>query len=72
MKLPFLKNKKMPRVATEPQEDKLVNGSASDHLEDHCIGEMFDAFETKNVSKLRSALDALVMDMFDFDGEDHA
>lgn len=69
IKLPFLKNKRWPRVAPSPTEEKLVNGSASDHLQDHCMGELFEAAETKNVAKFRSAVEALVLDMFeDSDG----
>lgn len=65
MKLPFLKNRRLPRVAADPQEEKLVNGSASDHLQDHCMGELFEAASEKNVAKFRSALEALVLDMFE-------
>lgn len=64
MKLPFLKNSKWPRIAA-PREEKLINGSESDHLEDHCIGEMWSAIEAKDVKGLRSAMEALVLNMFD-------
>ncbi len=65
MKLPFLKNKRIPRIATAPMDEKLVQGSASDHLEDHCIGELFDACVNKDVKAFRSAVEALVMNCFE-------
>lgn len=70
VKLPFLKNKTWPRIA-KPIEEKMVNGSADDHLEFHCAGELMDAVETKDVSKFRSALEALVMNMFEHEESDN-
>jgi hypothetical protein len=70
--LPFLKNRKTPRIATEPQEEKLVNGSQDDHIEDQMSSELFDACQSKDASKFRSALEALVMNCFDFDGDENA
>ena len=49
-------------------DEKLVQGSASDHLEEHCIGELMDAVSSKNVKAFRSAFEALFMNCFD-DGE---
>jgi hypothetical protein len=63
--LPFLKQSKLPRIQSKPLEEKLVQGSASDHLEDHCIGELMDACPSKNVKAFRSALEALVLNCFD-------
>ena len=61
----------MPRIAQGPTEQRLINGDAEDHIDDHCMGEIFDAFETKNIAKLRSSLEALVMNMFDYDGDEN-
>ena len=71
MKLPFLKTRRLPRIATEPMEEKLVNASESDHVDDHCIGELFDACQNKDVERFKSAVEALVLNLFDFDGEDN-
>lgn len=65
--LPFLKESKRPRIQSKPTEEKLIQGSASDHLEDHCIGELMDAVESKNVKAFRSAFEALIMNCFDDD-----
>ena len=65
MKLPFLKNRRLPRIQTEPTEEKLINGSASDHIDDHCATELMDATETKDVPKFRAALEALVLNCFE-------
>lgn len=46
-------------------EEKLVNGSPSDHLDDQCIQELMDACEEKNHTKFRQSLEALVMNMFE-------
>ena len=69
MQLPFLK-KKLPRVQQKPTEEKLINASSDDHIDDHCMSELFDACESKNASQFRSALEALVMNMFDHNQED--
>ena len=50
-------------------EEKMVNGSPDDHLESHCAGELMDACETKDVKKFRAAIEALVMNMFDWEEE---
>ena len=46
-------------------EEKLVNGSSSDVLEQHCISELFDAVENKDHAAFRKALEALIMNMFE-------
>ena len=66
MKLPFLKNRKLPRIATEPMQEKLVQGSASDHMEDYLSGEVMDAVANKDIKAFRSAIEALLMGMFDW------
>lgn len=70
MMLPFLKNRKWPRLAPRPEE-KMVNPSASDILEDFCIGELMDAASTKNISAFRKSLEALVINCFEEDEVSH-
>ena len=65
MKLPFLKHR-FPRIAVDGPDDKLVQGSASDHLQDHVSGELFDAVKNKDIKAFRAAIEALLMDMFDW------
>lgn len=69
MKIPFLKNSKRPRIAQEPSPEKLIQGSESDHIEHHCMQELFDSAPNKDVKRFRSALEALVMNCFEW-GED--
>lgn len=67
--LPFLKNRRMPRIETNPREPMLVNASADDLIDDQSMSEMFDAIEKKDVRKFRQALEALVMNAFDHGDE---
>lgn len=69
MKLPFLKQRKTPRINANPTEEKLVQGSASDHLEEHCAGELMDAVEKKDVKAFRSAFETLIMNCFEEESE---
>ena len=68
MKLPHLKNRKFPRVAPKPMEEKLVQGSESDHMEDYCVGELFDACEQRDPKAFLAAVEALVLNCFDYEG----
>lgn len=68
--LPFLKKRRFPRMK-EPMSEKLVNGSGDDMLEDQMLDELMDAAHDKDPSKFRKALEALVMNSFDYGG-DHA
>ncbi len=68
VKLPFLKQKSWPRIAPK-QEEKLINGSESDHLEDHCMKELMDAVESKDVKSFRAALEALILNCFEDEDE---
>ena len=68
--LPFLKQKRMPRVATEPPDAKLINGDPDDYLEEHCASELMDAFKAKDPKLFRQALQALVMSAMEMGGED--
>lgn len=65
MKLPFLKNKKIPRVQNHLTEQKLVNGDPDDLIDDHAMGEIFDSIEKRDHKALRHALEALCMNCFD-------
>lgn len=69
--LPFLKNKR-PRVAPGPQDEKLVNASPEDHVAEYCIQELMDAVPKKDIKKFRDAVEALVMNMFEWDEEHDA
>lgn len=70
MKLPFLKNKKWPRVA-KPMETKNVGPMADDALSEHCFKELKDACQSHDVKAFRSALEALIRNAFeDTDGSD--
>lgn len=70
LKLPFLKNKKIPRVVTEPIDEKLVNASPEELLDDRCVDELMEAVKSSNVQQFRSALEALVINMFEQDGDE--
>lgn len=64
MKLPFIKESKLPRIA-KPMDEKLYGGSADEHLEDHCLSELMDAYSAKDPSLFRQALEALVLNLFE-------
>ncbi len=64
MKLPFLKERRFPRVA-KPMDEKTINASFEDNLVEHIIGELFDAAMLKDVSRFRSSVEALVLNMFE-------
>lgn len=72
MKLPFLKNRRLPRVAPAQPEEKMVNESSEDQLERHCIQELWDAIERKDVGAFRSAMEALILNLFEEDEEQDA
>lgn len=64
MKLPFLKEKTWPRIAA-PMDEKSIGQSADGELMDRCIDELMDAAKEKNVMRFRSAVEALVLNMFE-------
>lgn len=64
MMLPFLKESKWPRVA-KPMDQKTVNGSLEDKIEEHCMDELMEACGAKDVRRFRSSLEALVLNMFE-------
>lgn len=69
MLLPYLKYKRWPRVAQGAPDEKLVKANSSQHLDDACMGEIFEAVEKRDTSKLRSALEALVRNQFEWEGD---
>lgn len=71
MKLPFLKNHSWPRIG-KPQDEKLVNASPDELVEQHLMGELMDAVERKDVGSFRKTMEALIMNMFDWDGDSDA
>lgn len=54
-------------MALKSPDEKLIGGSYEDHMESHCISELMNAVEAKDVKKFRSAMEALVMNMFEMD-----
>lgn len=64
MLLPFLKEKKWPKLRA-PLEEKSYGQSSSEKLEDHCIGELMDAVPSLDVGAFRKALEALVLNCFE-------
>lgn len=70
--LPFIKGPRTPRMPQKPMEDKLVQGSEDDLVEDHCLDEIFQACESKDIGKLRSALEFLVINCFEPNGDKDA
>jgi len=69
--LPFLKQKKFPRVA-KPMEEKSYGMSSEDNLEEYCIDELMEAVSKKDVSAFRKGLEALVINSFEIGEPDAA
>lgn len=46
-------------------EEKTINASSEDKLEEHCMGELMDAAMDKDVGKFRAALEALILNLFE-------
>ena len=70
--LAVLRRKRGPSLAQEPRDPILVGGSPEDHIADHCFDQIKEAMEESDVKKFRSALEAMVLNMFDFDGDHDA
>ena len=68
VKLPFLKQRKLPKIAEGPMDEKLVNGGPEDFIEQYVMEELMDAFEHKDLKKFKQALEAMVLGMFDWEG----
>jgi hypothetical protein len=69
MGLPFIKAHKMPRIA-KPGEDKLpeekiINGSDDDMLNDHVATELMNAFTTGDKSQMMAALEVVIRNVMD-------
>lgn len=62
--LPFIKHRP-PRLPVPNKPDHLVQASETDHIDHACIGELFNALESKDVDKLKQSLEALVVNMMD-------
>jgi hypothetical protein len=71
MLLPFLKEKKWPRIA-KPMEEKSVGLSSDEQLEEQCVSELMEACASKDAVMFRRAVEALVLSMFEFQGEQNA
>jgi len=70
MQLPYLKESKWPRVA-KPQEEKSIN-DPDQELEDFCLDEMFESVMNKDPVIFRRALETLVRNCFEYEGNDAA
>jgi hypothetical protein len=73
MQLPFLQKSKQPMSNPDSgklREEKTVNGSPGDMINDQCAGEAFNAVDKKDATQFREAIKALVMNMIP--GENHA
>lgn len=67
MQLPFLKEKKWPRIA-KPMEEKGYGFDTDEQIEEACIDELFEAAHQRDAAGFRRAIEALVMNCFE-DGE---
>lgn len=66
---PFLKRSRWPRLA-KPMEEKSYRLSYADKMYDHLSGEMMESVGNKDVKRFRSALEALVLNLFE--DQEHA
>ena len=64
MKLPFLKSSRWPRIG-KPQDEKTINASFEEKLQDHLFDELMRAVEMKNTGAFRNAIQALVLNCFE-------
>jgi hypothetical protein len=60
MKLPFLQSSESRWPMSKEPEERVVNASHDDKLQDHLVDELLMALERKNHQKLREVLVALV------------
>lgn len=70
MNLPFLKNRRLPRIQTEAPMEEMVQGPESDVVDHYVCNMLLQAIKDKDVAALRECIDSLVMNAFDWDGED--
>ena len=52
-------------------EQKSYNLSPDEMLDDYCAGELMEAVKAKDVSAFRKAVEALTMNCFEFEEEQH-
>lgn len=64
MLLPFLKEKKWPRIA-KPTESKEYGLSDDEEMQMSCISELMQAAESKDPKLFRQAVEALVLSLFE-------
>lgn len=73
MKLPYLKQHKMPRINPNPTEEYASGGVVDNDdqtLMGHCAMELMEAVETKDKAKFMEALEVLVADILNRMGGD--
>jgi hypothetical protein len=66
----FLKKYKLPKIAMPPPEEKVVNASAEEMLENHLLQEVISAFENRDAIGLRQALEAYILHCIEEESED--
>jgi hypothetical protein len=64
VKLAFLKKRLGPRIGKQPDE-KIVNASLEEKLEEQLFGELIAAIAHKDVTRFREAIEALVLNCFE-------
>lgn len=64
MKLPFLKNRRIPRIAP-PMEERLAAGSPADFALDEALTDLMHACKERDVKLFRDALMALLSNCFE-------
>ena len=69
MLLPHLR-KLYPKVEQPAGEERLINASAEEMLEQHLRTELFDAIHEKDPAKFKSALEAVILNCFEEATED--
>lgn len=69
MKLPFLKSKRLPRIKNpeDNRQEELVQGPEDDIIDHYVSNELIKAMHDKDVPAFLAALEALVINAFDYD-----
>lgn len=68
--LPFLKRRKLPRIEQSAPETKLVNAGPEELIDASCSADFLEAVQKRDPRKLLEAIDALVWNAFDWNGND--
>jgi hypothetical protein len=68
--IPFIKKTKLPKIASNLPQEKLVSSNPSDHLEHHAVMELMEAVKNKDVKAFRDALEAILMNAFESEDQD--